>query len=198
MVNLGGHLNIVNLLGAVTKNIDQRKLISVCSQCIFFFKLNDNFAGEVMIIVEYCRFGNLKDVLLKQRPLFIDQIDRNEDIIDSSIKRCRLDGIDHSSHRAGRSRGNSNNEQIDDDSASSALVASALPPITTSDLLCWSYQVARGMHYLSSRNVLHGDLAARNVLLCDDNIVKICDFGLARSMYKTGDYVKKSEVRMDR
>jgi serine/threonine protein kinase len=42
--------------------------------------------------------------------------------------------------------------------------------------------------------VLHGDLAARNVLLADDNVVKICDFGLARSMYKTDNYRKKSAV----
>lgn len=66
--------------------------------------------------------------------------------------------------------------------------------VTTSDLLCWSFQVARGMQYLSSRKVLHGDLAARNILLCDDNVVKICDFGLARSMYKNDNYKKKGEV----
>lgn len=52
------------------------------------------------------------------------------------------------------------------------------------------------MDYLASRKVLHGDLAARNVLLCDDNVVKICDFGLARSLYKSDNYHKKSEVRM--
>lgn len=39
MVNLGGHLNIVNLLGAVTKNIDKRKLISVCF-AMHFSKVN--------------------------------------------------------------------------------------------------------------------------------------------------------------
>lgn len=66
--------------------------------------------------------------------------------------------------------------------------------VTTTDLLCWAFQVARGMQYLSSRKVLHGDLAARNILLCDDNVVKICDFGLARSMYKTDVYHKKGEV----
>lgn len=66
--------------------------------------------------------------------------------------------------------------------------------VTTSDLLCWAFQVSRGMQYLSSRKVLHGDLAARNILLCDDNVVKICDFGLARSMYKTDVYHKKGEV----
>ncbi|KAG5675896.1 hypothetical protein PVAND_005756 [Polypedilum vanderplanki] len=45
----------------------------------------------------------------------------------------------------------------------------------------------------SYKKVLHGDLAAKN-LLCDDNIVKICDFGLARSMYKNDNYKKKGEA----
>lgn len=42
--------------------------------------------------------------------------------------------------------------------------------------------------------VLHGDLAARNILLAEDNIVKICDFGLARSIYKNDEYQKKENV----
>lgn len=67
--------------------------------------------------------------------------------------------------------------------------------ITTTDLVCWSFQVARGMSYLSLRGVLHGDLAARNILLCSDNVVKICDFGLSRSLHPTEDYMK-SNVRM--
>lgn len=54
--------------------------------------------------------------------------------------------------------------------------------------------MARGMDYLASRKVLHGDLAARNILLCDDNIVKICDFGLARSLYNNENYKKNNET----
>lgn len=50
------------------------------------------------------------------------------------------------------------------------------------------------MDYLASRNILHGDLAARNILLCDDNVVKICDFGLARSMYKSNNYKKQGKA----
>ncbi|ETN63625.1 hypothetical protein AND_004656 [Anopheles darlingi] len=66
--------------------------------------------------------------------------------------------------------------------------------VNTTDLICWAVQVASGMEYLASRNVLHGDLAARNVLVCHDNVVKICDFGLARSMYKCDKYKKKQEA----
>lgn len=66
-------------------------------------------------------------------------------------------------------------------------------PMCTKDLLAWAFQVARGMEYLASRRVLHGDLAARNILLADNNVVKICDFGLAKSMYKSENYKKKSD-----
>lgn len=65
--------------------------------------------------------------------------------------------------------------------------------MTTTDLVSWAFQVARGMDYLSSKKVLHGDLAARNILLCEDNVVKICDFGLARSMYRGDNYKKSGE-----
>lgn len=73
-------------------------------------------------------------------------------------------------------------------------VESSIHEIKTTDLIYWSYQVARGMQYLASRNVFHGDLAARNVLLCDKNIVKIGDFGLARSLQQKSFYRMKYEV----
>ncbi|MEQ2266103.1 hypothetical protein XENORESO_018213 [Xenotaenia resolanae] len=36
---------------------------------------------------------------------------------------------------------------------------------------------------------VHRDLAARNVLVCDGKLLKICDFGLARNLQKSQDYI---------
>ena len=49
------------------------------------------------------------------------------------------------------------------------------------------------MEYLASKKVMHGDLACRNILLAADNVVKICDFGLAKDIYKNNTYQKKSD-----
>ena len=39
------------------------------------------------------------------------------------------------------------------------------------------------MDFLSERNIYHGDLAARNVLLTDQLVAKVSDFGLSRRLY---------------
>ena len=66
--------------------------------------------------------------------------------------------------------------------------------ISTRDLISWSFQIARGMDYLVKKKVLHGDLAARNILLADDGVVKVADFGLARQLYQEYDYKKEGKV----
>lgn len=49
-----------------------------------------------------------------------------------------------------------------------------------SDQIEMAAQVASGMAFLETQNYIHRDLAARNVLVGENNICKVADFGLAR------------------
>ncbi|XP_043932746.1 tyrosine-protein kinase FRK [Protopterus annectens] len=48
------------------------------------------------------------------------------------------------------------------------------------DLIDMAAQIAAGMAFLESQHYIHRDLAARNVLVGENNICKVADFGLAR------------------
>ena len=65
--------------------------------------------------------------------------------------------------------------------------------------LTWTYDVAKGMEYLSRNNIMHGDLAARNILLSRQTIendtglvAKIADFGLAKNFSNNMTYKKSA------
>ncbi|XP_033637067.1 tyrosine-protein kinase receptor Tie-2-like [Asterias rubens] len=52
---------------------------------------------------------------------------------------------------------------------------------SSEQLLQFAADVTRGMQHLSEKGCVHRDLAARNVLVCDDLVCKVTDFGLSRS-----------------
>ncbi|NXM84684.1 FLT3 kinase, partial [Oenanthe oenanthe] len=68
--------------------------------------------------------------------------------------------------------------------------------LTFEDLLCFSYQVAKGMEFLESKSCIHRDLAARNVLVTRGKVVKICDFGLARDVMNDSNYIIRGNARL--
>lgn len=45
-----------------------------------------------------------------------------------------------------------------------------------------TYQILCGLKYLHSLNIIHRDLKPANVLINQGSTVKICDFGLSRSL----------------
>uniref|UniRef100_A0A8C8VEH5 Tyrosine-protein kinase n=1 Tax=Pelusios castaneus TaxID=367368 RepID=A0A8C8VEH5_9SAUR len=59
------------------------------------------------------------------------------------------------------------------------------------ELIDMASQVADGMCYLESQNIVHRDLAARNILVGENNICKVGDFGLAR-LIKNDVYLSNS------
>jgi len=68
--------------------------------------------------------------------------------------------------------------------------------LTSRDLTSFCYQTARGMEFLSGKGIIHRDLAARNVLVGENQICKVADFGFARDVITSHVYERKSEGRL--
>ncbi|VVC28395.1 Hypothetical protein CINCED_3A010229 [Cinara cedri] len=71
-----------------------------------------------------------------------------------------------------------------------------LYPISPKDILKFAWQISKGMSYLAELKLVHRDLAARNVLLTEDKMCKISDFGLTRDVYEDNTYLKKTKGRV--
>ncbi|XP_076595500.1 vascular endothelial growth factor receptor kdr-like [Chaetodon auriga] len=179
LIHIGHHLNVVNLLGACTKP-----------------------GGPLMMIVEFCKYGNLSNYLRSKRDDFIVYKSQDGKMVSSGsgcelseLMKRRLESVAStgSSASSGFIEDKSYCDSEEEEEESEDLYKRVL---TLEDLICYSFQVAKGMEFLASRKCIHRDLAARNILLSENNVVKICDFGLARDIYKDPDYVRKGDARL--
>ncbi|GLD62043.1 vascular endothelial growth factor receptor 3, partial [Lates japonicus] len=180
LIHIGNHLNVVNLLGACTKP-----------------------NGPLMVIVEYCKYGNLSNFLRAKREFFLPYRDRSPKTQSQVRRMIEAGQMDQRArHPPSPSSSPLTSRQSPPSNTSNQNPAVEKmedlwkTPLTIEDLICYSFQVARGMDFLASRKCIHRDLAARNILLSENNIVKICDFGLARDIYKDPDYVRKGNARL--
>ncbi|XP_033993630.1 vascular endothelial growth factor receptor kdr-like [Trematomus bernacchii] len=179
LIHIGHHLNVVNLLGACTKP-----------------------GGPLMMIVEFCKYGNLSNYLRGKREDFLVYKRQDGKVVSSGsgcelseMMKRRLESVAStgSSASSGFVEDKSYCDSEEEEEESEDLYKRVL---TLEDLICYSFQVAKGMEFLASRKCIHRDLAARNILLSENNVVKICDFGLARDIYKDPDYVRKGDARL--
>ncbi|KAM9846482.1 macrophage colony-stimulating factor 1 receptor 2 [Aulostomus maculatus] len=170
--HLGYHDNIVNLLGACTQG------------------------GPMLMITEYCSHGDLLNFLRAHAHNFMASMLSVDEVEDEAFYRNMA-----SQHIRLRS----------DSGISCCSEYQEMQPILVpgkkhsgmqkdslsfSDLMRFSYQVAQGLDFLSTRNCIHRDVAARNVLLTHHHVAKICDFGLARDIRNDDSYIVQGNARL--
>ncbi|XP_069495992.1 receptor-type tyrosine-protein kinase FLT3 isoform X2 [Ambystoma mexicanum] len=197
MTHIGNHTNIVNLLGACT------------------------VSGPVYLIFEYCCNGDLLNYLKGNRETFLrtwaEIFQQHNFSFNHNFKLnpATRTTMKNGSYMAMTGTVEDIKEQIKPDfdsgidesmnySEEEALAyenrrgneEDELNVLTFEDLLCFSYQVAKGMEFLGSKQCIHRDLAARNILVTHGKVVKICDFGLARDIMNDSNYVVKGNARL--
>lgn len=182
--HLGQHKNIVNLLGACT------------------------YGGPVLVITEYCSHGDLLNFLRQKAETFlnfamsipgveVEEAGGDYKNICAQKHFIRSDsGI--SSVSSGSYLEMRPSQQLNLVKSSQDFVSEERSewPLEMEDLMRFSFQVAQGLDFLAAKNCIHRDVAARNVLLTDHRIAKICDFGLARDIMNDSNYVVKGNARL--
>lgn len=182
--HLGHHQNIVNLLGACT------------------------YGGPVLVITEYCSLGDLLNFLRQKAETFVNFVMNIPDIMENSTDYkniCNQKQFIRSDSGISSETSSTYLEMRPSRLAELPTVESSEDPVCEEsgdwpldidDLLRFSFQVAQGLDFLASKNCIHRDVAARNVLLTSRREAKICDFGLARDIMNDSNYVVKGNARL--
>ncbi|XP_071362235.1 macrophage colony-stimulating factor 1 receptor 2 isoform X2 [Trachinotus anak] len=170
--HLGYHDNIVNLLGACTQG------------------------GPMLMITEYCSHGDLLNFLRAHAQDFMTSILSLDEVEEEAFYKNMATQNTRLRSDSGISCSSEYQEMLPVLSPGQTHQGVQTDSLSVSDLMRFSYQVAHGLDFLSTRNCIHRDVAARNVLLTDRRVAKICDFGLARDIRNDDSYIVKGNARL--
>ncbi|CAG7734537.1 unnamed protein product [Allacma fusca] len=117
---------------------------------------------DVFLIYEFCENGNVLEYIRTRREDFVDQFSLCENANGAH------NIVSEVEYENGISR-----------------------KLCSEQFVQWAIEIATGMDFIASKNVYHGDLAARNILLTRGLIAKVGDFGLAKDLKDYALYVQR-------
>lgn len=153
----------LEIMKSVGKHPNILSLLGCCSTA----------TGNVYAIIEFAKHGNLRNYLRSQRP---------KDYLLSSVGYNPTMG--NSLFKLFSKADKFKSDVICDTfpSVENSPIGQTLNEPLVIELVRYCVQIADGMKYLHEKNVCHRDLAARNILLDDERVAKIADFGMARDL----------------
>ncbi|ODM95095.1 Vascular endothelial growth factor receptor 2, partial [Orchesella cincta] len=168
-------LSEIKMMCYVGKHEHIVNFIGACTKFLELSKQSLIYKREVYVAMEYCENGDLLSYLQENRTQF-----------EKGYKKAMLAFF-----------------RVQTDSTVGAEKSSAPAPVANKpltngycrfsygnpsrrQLVAWGLQIADGM-------VIHGDLAARNILLTSDLMPKIGDFGLSTQLQNYSNYVRKGD-----
>ncbi|CAK9303110.1 unnamed protein product [Gordionus sp. m RMFG-2023] len=223
MTSIGKHLNLVNLMGVCSEDIAEANIFMVLMEFCAHGNLKDHLRKRRVSFQSKAANIDCETLLGKQKlePVFADNEGYCELRVSGYSSGAAADHsksyptkeddvkppYDYSRKMISCSRSGASflecqesSRMFDDEPIARSDINAPLcecktgRDITVETLLCYAYQISKGMEYLISKNCIHRDLACRNVLLDHDNIVKICDFGLSKDLYRYPNYVKTTDT----
>ncbi|CAH8619485.1 unnamed protein product [Heterobilharzia americana] len=161
-----------------------------------FFGVSFDSPGQQCLVLEMMDQGNLRDYLHRSRPRIAPDIAAN---VFAAAAICAAAG------KTGGSDGSSMNTSMTSTAAgggtpSASNVITLTAQLDLPALVAIMKDICSGCRYLEEQHFVHRDIAARNCLVSHNHssgrTVKLCDFGLARDIYKNDYYRKRNEPKL--